>query len=382
MRWSWRLGNVAGIPIHVHGTFWILVALVGFSHLAGGGSAASLVGGVAFLFAIFGCVLLHELGHALAARLYGIRTKDIVLLPLGGVARLEKMPEKPGQEIVVALAGPAVNVALAAVLAAGLWIGRAFVPVSELGIAAGPFVERLLAVNVLLAVFNLLPAFPMDGGRVLRALLATRLPYPRATRIAAGVGRGMAVLFGLLGLFVNPFLILIAAFVWMGAGQEARHVSLRSSLRGAVAGQAMLRDFRVLDREDKLEKALALVMSGVQREVPVTDGGRLLGFAEEEDLLRETEQSGPHAPVGGAVRETGPAVEAGELLTGVLDRMIRDEVRVVPVTEHGRLVGLLSIGRIYDYGRWREAVGNFADVPPPLRSGAAEDRVRGSVRIG
>ncbi len=201
MKWSWKIGTLAGIETRIHVTFLLLLAWVGAAHWIAGRSMDAALNGMAFILAVFGCVLLHELGHSLAARRYGIPTRDITLLPIGGVARLERMPEKPAQELWVALAGPAVNVAIAAVLFAWLSITHSWAPLGQMHVASGPFVERLLVTNVWLVLFNLIPAFPMDGGRVLRALLASRMEYVRATQIAAGIGQGLAFVFGLIGLF-------------------------------------------------------------------------------------------------------------------------------------------------------------------------------------
>ena len=227
-RWSYKIAEPFGIGVYVHFSFLLIVAWVAFGQLRAGGGAAAVLSSVAFLFALFACVVLHELGHALAARRYGIRTRDITLLPIGGLARLERMPEKPVQELFVALAGPAVNVAIA--LALWVWLGLtgSLVPADQVGLTIGPFFERLLVINVALVVFNMLPAFPMDGGRVLRALLALRLGALRATRIAATVGKAMAALFAVVGLFFNPFLILIAFFIWFGATQETMMAEARA----------------------------------------------------------------------------------------------------------------------------------------------------------
>jgi Zn-dependent protease len=231
MRNSLRLGTLFGIPVNLHWTFLLLLGFVAFSQAFAYGSVSAALGGVVFVSAIFGCVVLHEFGHALAARRYGIATRDVTLLPIGGVARLERMPDDPRQELVVALAGPAVNVAIAGVL--GIWLFlTGFGAASGLSLTGGSFAARLLSVNLALVVFNMLPAFPMDGGRVLRALLARRLSYVRATDLAATIGRGMAVLFGIAGLMWNPMLILIALFVWTGAGQEAEMVRRREAFSG------------------------------------------------------------------------------------------------------------------------------------------------------
>jgi Zn-dependent protease len=225
------VGTLLGIPVHLHWTFLLLLGFVALSQAFVYGSLSAALGGVVFVSAIFACVVLHEFGHALAARRYGIATRDVTLLPIGGVARLERMPDDPGQELVVALAGPAVNLAIAGLLGVWLTLGG-FVSPGGLSLTDGSLAARLLSVNLALVVFNMLPAFPMDGGRVLRALLARRTSYVRATDVAATIGRGMALLFGVAGLVWNPMLILIALFVWTGAGQEAAMVRNRAASHG------------------------------------------------------------------------------------------------------------------------------------------------------
>jgi Zn-dependent protease len=205
MKWSWKIGEYAGIGVYVHATFLLVILWVVSLHW--GQDVAAIIEGVAFVLSIFGCVVLHEFGHALAAKRYGIQTRDITLLPIGGVARLERMPEDPKQELVVAIAGPAVNVVIAAILYAALAIfGRVDLPerfarFEPFYLGAGSFMHNLMTVNIFLVLFNMIPAFPMDGGRVLRGLLATRMDYVRATNIAANVGQFLAFVFGFIGLF-------------------------------------------------------------------------------------------------------------------------------------------------------------------------------------
>ncbi len=235
MSWSWKLGRVAGIDLRVHATFLLLVGWVALSnYFASGHQVGAAVGGVVFILSVFGIVVLHELGHALTARRFGIRTRDITLLPIGGVAQLERMPDQPKQELLVALAGPAVNVALAALLFGAIALTGGSVAINTDVPGTGSFLSQLFWVNVSLAAFNLLPAFPMDGGRALRAVLAMRTTSLRATRIAARVGRAMAWVLGGLGLFFNPMLLVIALLVWMGAtGEQA--MAERSSALSAAA---------------------------------------------------------------------------------------------------------------------------------------------------
>jgi Zn-dependent protease len=233
MRWSWRIGRLAGIALYVHATFLLLVAWIALREYPYG--AAAIAAALVYIVALFAIVVLHELGHALTARRYGIVTRDIILLPIGGVARLERMPRDPRQELLVALAGPAVNVAIAIVLYALVRL-TGTPPVADLYTvdiisSTRAFVYQLVVVNIVLAAFNLIPAFPMDGGRVLRALLAMRMSsYARATTIAAWVGRALAVVLAFVGIyeFQNPFWVLIGLFVWFGAGSEAAAVRASS----------------------------------------------------------------------------------------------------------------------------------------------------------
>jgi Zn-dependent protease len=229
MKWSWRIGQLAGIGIYVHATFLLILLWIGFQEYGLG--VRAVAGAMLYIIALFAIVVLHEMGHALTARRFGVVTRDIILLPIGGVARLERMPRDPRQELLVALAGPAVNVALAALLYAIVRLtGQP--PTADVYdfdplLSVRAFLYQLVFVNIVLALFNLLPAFPMDGGRVLRALLAMRMSsYARATGIAARIGRALALLLGAAGLFGfrNPFWVLIALFVWLGAGNEAAAV--------------------------------------------------------------------------------------------------------------------------------------------------------------
>jgi Zn-dependent protease/predicted transcriptional regulator len=348
VRWSFRLGTVAGIPLYVHATFPLLLAWVVFVHARQGASLAATLGGLLFVLALFACVVLHEFGHALTARRYGIVTRDITLLPIGGVARLTRMPREPGRELRVALAGPAVNVGIALLLWVLLALTGGGVPPLQLGVADGPFLQRLLVVNVTLAIFNLVPAFPMDGGRVLRALLATRLPYVRATRIAATAGQGMALLFGFLGLLANPLLLFIALFVWIGASQEAAAVEMSSSLAGVPVRSAMLTEFRVLHPQDTLQQAVALTLAGSQQDFPVVDQDRVVGLLLRAELLAALSRLGTEATVGSVMRTDFETATSEEALDAALPRL-RTGPGPMPVLEGERLVGLVTSENVGEF---------------------------------
>jgi Zn-dependent protease len=229
---KWKLGDIAGIGVYIHWSFWILPAWILFSTLSGGGGLVAGISAVVFVFAVFGCVILHEVGHALAARHYRIGTRDITLYPIGGVARLVRMPSCPSQELAIALAGPAVNVAIALALLAMVLLAGSGPQVAFLNLSGGSaFLLNLMWVNVALVVFNLLPAFPMDGGRVLRAFLAMQLPYVTATTIAARAGQVIAVTLGLIGLFTGGMLLFVALFVFLAAQAELTMARAQSVVR-------------------------------------------------------------------------------------------------------------------------------------------------------
>jgi len=321
-------------------------------------NTTAFVVAVAATLLFFLSLLLHELGHALTARRFGIATRDIVLLPIGGVARLERMPEKPGQEMLVAVAGPAVNVAIAALLVLFMTLTGRPIDLDHFG---DGLIGSLLLVNVLMLLFNLIPAFPMDGGRVLRALLALRLPYLRATKIASAVGQGAALLLGVAGLFYfnNWMLAFVALFVFLAAGEERALVQTRASLTGLPVRAAMLTDFRHLEVGEPLRRAVEYLMTGSQQDFPVLDGGELRGVLTRAGLVAALERRGPDVPVEEAMSPNPSSADAGEPLEGVVSRMRGRDSSVVPVLEQGRLVGLVTVDNVGDLLLVREALRRY-----------------------
>jgi Zn-dependent protease len=345
MAWSFKLARIAGIDVYIHATFLMLLGWIGLMHWTRDRSLASVASGVAYIVALFGCVVAHEYGHALTARRYGIKTRDITLLPIGGLARLERMPDKPSQELAVALAGPAVNVVIAIALFA--WLrSTGWQASDDIGVTSGALVPRIMAANALLVGFNLLPAFPMDGGRALRALLATRMAYADATRLAASIGQGMAMLFGFLGLFGNPMLIFIALFVWIGAGQEAGMVQVKSALAGVPVRGAMLTQFQTLDPSQNLGAAVDLLLHGSQQDFPVTEGGRLLGMLPRPALMKALATDGRNGLVSAHMQRGCGVANPDEPLEPVLARLQAESCRTLPVLADGTLVGLLTLENV------------------------------------
>jgi Zn-dependent protease/predicted transcriptional regulator len=343
MGWSWRIGRIAGIDVYVHPTFLILVAWVGLSHYLEHRNPAEAIAGIGFILALFGIVVLHELGHALMARRFGVRTRDITLLPIGGVARLERIPEVPSQELLIAVAGPAVNVVIAAALYLLLRVlGPGVSPVGQAMHAGGGFLQQMLWVNVSLVVFNLIPAFPMDGGRVLRALLAMRFNYVRATQTAVAIGQAIAMVLGLLGLFGNPLLIFIALFVWLAGSQEAGVVAVRSALAGIPAMRAMITDFHSLQPDEPLSRAVGHLLAGFQQDFPVVEGDRPVGILTRNDLAAALGRYGPETPVAEVMQREFVTADPRDMLQTSFDRLQEGQCRTLPVVKDGRLLGLLT----------------------------------------
>lgn len=349
MKWSFSLGRVFGIELRIHATFLLLLAFVTLAQWLRSGDVRVALVGLGFFAALFLCVVLHEYGHALMARRFGVGTHDITLLPIGGLARLERMPETPVQELWIALAGPAVNVVIAGLLAGWLAFTGTLGSLSAIDPVAGSFAASLLVINLFLVAFNMLPAFPMDGGRVLRAVLAMRLDYARATRIAANIGQGMAVVFGLIGLFgqpMQPMLILIALFVWIGAAGEATAAEMKHALRGVAARDAMVTDYVVLEPRETIGDAARLLLAGSQRDFPIVDGGSVVGIVSHDRLIRGLREADEHAGVTAIMDANFDTAAADEPLEAVLARRDPERCTVVPVYSGERLVGLITSDNI------------------------------------
>lgn len=357
MRWSLKVGQLAGTVIYVHVTFFALLTWIG---VAGGlekGSVAAAAEAVAFTTTLFACVVLHEFGHAFMARRFGIRTREIVLFPFGGLGRLERIPEVPSQEFLIALAGPAVSVGIAAALFAALRLQGLAPQFEEFATRDVPFAERLMFINAGLAVFNLVPAFPMDGGRVLRALLAMRLDYLHATEVAARIGQGMAVLFAIAGVLMpNPILVIIALFVWMGAAGEAGLARVKRALHGTTVESAMRTEFGELAPDDALQRAAEMAIRHTQSDFPVLLDGQVVGLLTRRDLVRALAEDGANRAAGEVMHRRFETVDRSEPLDAVFTRLSQEPDKTLLVTEHGRLVGLVGLDEITNLLRIRRAV--------------------------
>lgn len=367
MGWSFPLVRLFGTEVRVHLTFLLLLAWFAIVGGARGGMSAAL-DAVAFILVLFACVVAHEYGHVLMARRFGIGTRDITLLPIGGVARIERMPEKPGQELLIALAGPAVNVVIAVVLVAIFGVTLNVEPAAVENQTLD-FATRIAFVNILLVVFNLIPAFPMDGGRVLRALLSFRLDRTRATRIAAGIGQAVAFGLGFLGLFGNPLLIFIALFVFLAASHETYAVELSEATRSAPMRQATITSFSTLDPQSTVGQAARMLLSTPQSEFPVTDGGgRLRGVLTRDGMIRALAATGPETPVLEVMERDVPTVNCRAPLERAVTTLQESGKPLVGVVDDdGRVVGIVTLENIAEYMMVTQASRDWQrlpDVPP------------------
>jgi stage IV sporulation protein FB len=346
--WSYRIARIAGTDIKVHVTFLLLLGWYAFAAWRSQGPDAAIEG-VVFLVALFLCVLLHEFGHILTARRFGVRTPDVILLPIGGVARLERIPDDPKQELLIAVGGPVVTLVIIVVLYAWLRLTGEMPPLLP-DPGAGRFAERLMGVNVWLLGFNLIPAFPMDGGRMLRATLASRIGAVRATRAAAILGQVFAAGMVLAGLSGNILLAIIGMFVFIGASAETNAVETRAMGAGLRVEDMMVTQFRTLPGRATLAQAVDLLLSGDQREFPVVDDdGRPGGILTRDNLIKGLRERGPASTVAEAMTASAPAVSPALAFQDALDRLRGSGLPALPVVgDGGILVGLLTMDNVSD----------------------------------
>jgi len=348
MKRSLSFPKIAGIDIHIHWTFSLLIVWIIYNNMRAGLDATQVTWSVIFVLSLFVCVTLHELGHALAAKRYGINTKDITLYPIGGVARLERMPEKPKQELAVALAGPAVNFIIALLLSPVIL--RSGLATTESGnsliIGSDNFLPMLGVLNVTLAVFNLIPAFPMDGGRVLRALLAMKLGRVKATQIAAGIGKLLAFGFIVMGFYSNPFLIFIGLFVILGANAEEQLVTTQALIVELTAKHAMMTNFFQLEKEEPISKAIELLLAGQAKSFLITDQGAAFGIIDRDDIIRGIKEFGENQSVEHIAQKELIYVHSSTSLIEVFMEFRKTRAPLILVKDNDQLAGIIDTDNI------------------------------------
>ncbi|MCS6818772.1 MAG: site-2 protease family protein [Chitinophagales bacterium] len=341
-------GKIMGIKVDIHWTFALLILYIIYRNASEGQDIVHIGWSVLFVLGIFVCVTLHEFGHALTARKFGIHTKDITLYPIGGVARLERMPEKPIQELWVALAGPAVNVVIMLALSPFIF-NEEFASSASRGnilINQDTYLPMMGIVNVWLALFNLIPAFPMDGGRVLRALLSMKINRVRATQIAATIGKIVAVLFVIWGFYSNPFLIFIGLFIILGAYTEAEMVKAQSFITHQSAGDAVMTDYKTLDFNQPISDAIALLLNGESKNFLVTRFGEPYGVVGRDQIIKGITTVGEHAPVGSIADNNLVTVDADLSLNELFQQFHQTGVPLILVLKGSRLLGVVDLENI------------------------------------
>jgi stage IV sporulation protein FB len=337
-RWSFPIGRIAGIEVRVHASFFLLVALFVVAGAApeGPGVVASL----GWLVALFGCVLFHELAHCLVGRRHGLVVHEIDLLPIGGVSRLETFPETPRDEFAMAIAGPAASAALG--VAAGLCAVLVSQPLYPVDFVNGGFLPRLAWLNLLLAAFNMLPAFPLDGGRVFRSLLERRYDLARATQIAGSTGRWLALLLIALGLFWNLWLAIIGVFIYLGASAEVAATLIHLRLAGRRVRDVMLVSPTTIDAGIDAATLRHLVRRDGQGTFPVVERGRYVGVVD----VAAIERSAPTACAGNLADRTAVTLAPGDDLEGDVPALAGAPGHAVAVVDGDEVVGLLRLDEI------------------------------------
>lgn len=347
MKRVFRIGSLAGIPIGIHWTFLLILVWVGASSLSNGGNSEDLVFNLVLVLAVFFCIILHELGHALTARRFGIKTRDILITPFGGLARMERLPEKPAQEILVALAGPFINLVIGFGLMVSLLLSG--VSFSQLIPSEGELITEkfylitLFRINIFLILFNLIPAFPLDGGRVFRALLQFRMSRLRATRVAAIAGQVFAVGFVVAGFFFNVFLVLIGGFVLLGARNELRMVKARSVLEQHRVSEAMQTDFELLPVATLLSEVKLGGRNRVGSGILVSDGVRVVGILTRPAMALAEKRQDHLARVGDIMQRKFPRIDINDSLLRVYSQMHKHRIGFLPVYQDGHLAGVIQI---------------------------------------
>ena len=342
MKYSLYLGKVAGIRISVHWTFLILIFWIVFANMRSGFSTGEIIWSVSFVLAIFVCVILHELGHALTAKRFRIKTREISILPIGGLAQLESIPEKPREELLVALAGPAVNILIALILYP-LVSNKDLTALNNMSrIGPDNFFVVLMSVNLWLAVFNLIPAFPMDGGRVLRALLGFKLNHAKATQIAASIGQVLAMVFVFFGFFYNPFLIFIGLFIFLGAQAEAAYAQSKFILQGFTVGDVLMHDIPFIDGDASLKEAAARLLDSQNKNFVVSHQGKPVGTLSRDQIIKALGEYGENITVN-RVKDDDLILLSPEMpLAEAWNKLQREKKPLMLIMSGGTLAGVLD----------------------------------------
>jgi Zn-dependent protease/predicted transcriptional regulator len=366
--WSLRLGRFFGIDVFVHWTFWIIIIWIFLMHLGQDRGLTKAFGGALFILAIFACVVLHEFGHALTAKRFGVVTRDITLYPIGGISSFESLPEKPGHELLISLAGPMVNVVIAVILWIYLSATGQVPDIASLDANRStidlPFLFSLFIANVMLAGFNLVPAFPMDGGRVLRALLSFVTNRARATAIAATIGQLLAIAFVFLGFFYNFWLVFIGLFIFLGAGGEAAFEKVKADLEGLQVRDAVMRRLTILSPGTTIGDAARALLNSQETVFVVTEQDQPVGMLQASDIIRGLSEAGRDSLVSQFMDKKFFVVRPDVRLTDFFQQVIQEGHGVAVVMDGTEFVGLIDRENIEERLMVKRAIRGYATARP------------------
>lgn len=348
MKWSFQIGKLFGIPIRVHVTFLFLLFFIGILGSREAGASGAIFGMVSIVF-IFLCVILHEMGHSLVAVHYGIDVKDIVLLPIGGISRMEEIPEDPKKEITISLVGPMVSFGLAILFFLISKAAGQSTSITQLSLFEGNLVANLFWINLILGMFNLIPAFPMDGGRVLRGILATGMDSLRATKIAVSVGQVFAIFLFFFGIFFNWWMALIAIFIYLGAESEERMVALRATLGKSPVRLAMITDVHTISPDRTVGEVLEKVCHGFQQDFPVVERGEVVGMLTKEAIFSALHKHEKSALVRDVMQKDFVSTTEDASLSDIFKKMTTQKLSVIPVMRGKELRGMINLEQIGKY---------------------------------
>ncbi|MBA4276464.1 MAG: site-2 protease family protein [Flavobacterium sp.] len=352
MKGSFKLGNISGIGLFIHWTFSLLILFIVYVNYKSGQNLTQILWSILFILCIFSTVLIHELGHALTAKKFGIKTKDITLLPIGGLARLERLPEKPSEELAVAFAGPFVNIVLAFITSLFITLPNTpeeMIGQLENGVNAYNFFLNFYLVNIVLAIFNLIPAFPMDGGRVLRALLSYKLERHYATKIAARIGQVLALGFIFLGFFSNPILIFIGLFVFMGAQIESEYTETKYMLKGYKVRDVLMKQYPTIDYNETLETAVKLMLDSQNKHFLVTKNDIPIGTLNREQIIEALSKKEEETELSSIIDKDLIMLQADSLLEDVFELVYKNKSTLMLVIENNQLIGTLDTENLLEF---------------------------------
>jgi Zn-dependent protease/predicted transcriptional regulator len=359
MKGSFKLGIIAGIGIFIHWSFSLIIAYIIYSNYRAGHNVEQITWSVIFILSIFMTVFLHELGHALAAKRYNIKTKDITILPIGGLARLERIPEKPSEELVVAIAGPLVNIALAVIT--GLFI--TIPDLKELtvqltgGVNQSNFFLNFFVVNIWLAIFNLVPAFPMDGGRILRAILSMKFERHVATNIAARIGQLLALIFIFIGFNSNPFLIFIGLFIILGAQAEVEMTKTGFMLKGMLVKDVVMKSYETIDGNDLVETAVKQLLNGQCKNFMVISNGHPTGSLSRDEIIEALSNNGNKATIDTVMNRDVLKCNIKEPIEIAYQKMLTSKNKLALVYDNEQFAGVLDLENILEFVMVKNAIG-------------------------